>query len=153
MPSEEFILWADKHRPEVMKMRTMLDQPLGDDPWDIREHLVAVEAYNARLNTILADAEQFLIEAEKRELVALGDGGGATSERKVYTKFATKTERKVRDVVKGICRSMEARLMLGMSSMKLLHTEMVANAGVHSSRPRMTGHRTTRPLTPASSVT
>ena|SRR5690349_3219615 len=145
MPNEEFVLWADKHRPEVIKMRELLDTAIPDELWELREHLVEVEAYNARMSTMLGEAERLFIEATHRELLALGDGGGATSERKVLVNFATKTERRVRDVIKGLCRAMEYRLMLGMSLLKTLNTELAASNTTHRGGPR-----TTRPLTPPS---
>lgn len=145
MPNEEFIMWADSHRPEVMKMKTLLDQPLPDELWILRDHLVEVEAYNARMTSLLADGERMYTDAQYRELQALGAGGGATSERKVHVAFAVKQERKVRDVLKGLCRAMEYRLMLGMSLLKTLNVELASSNAIHRGPPR-----TTRALTPPS---
>ncbi len=146
MPNEEFLMWADKHRPEVVKVRDMLEVPIPDDLWILREQLVAVEAYHVRMGTMLADAERLLIEAEHRELLALGTGGGPTSERKTHVKFATKTERRVRDVVKSLCNAMQYRMMLGMSVMKGLNAELSASNATHGHRQG--APRTVRALTP-----
>lgn len=147
MPNDEFTLWADTNRLEVMNMRELLDHPIPDELWTLREHLVEVEAYNARMTSLLAEAEGMFIDAMERELRALGAAGGPTSERKVYLNFATKQERRVRDVLKGLCRAMEYRLMLGMSLLKTLNTELSASNVINGAR-----QRTTRALTPPSAI-
>ncbi len=146
MPNEEFIQWAGDHRPEVIRVRDLLGTPITDELWALRDHLVEVEAYNARMSTLLAEAERIFIEATEREMRALGAGGGPTSERKVLVNFATRQERRVRDVLKGLCRAMEYRMMLGMSLLKTLNTELASSNVVH----RGGGPRQVRALTPPS---
>lgn len=134
MVSEEFIEWANKARIEVGAMRGLLNTRIPDDLWPLREHLVKVEAYHARMVTLYADSERFLVDAEEREMNALGTAGGPTSERKLHVKFKTIQERKVRDVLKGFCEGLKYRLMLGMSLMKPLNAEMASCRAVHSQR-------------------
>ena len=134
MPNEEFIMWADTHRKEVTEMRGILDTPMPDELWALREQLVRVEAWNARMTALWAESERLLADAEEREMRALESWAGATSERRIHMKFETKQERRVRDVLKGLCRSMEYRLMLGMSGLKSLNAEREASRAVHGSR-------------------
>jgi len=130
MASEQFILWAGNHRTEAAVVRELLRKPLSDQPVELRGQLVQVEAWNARITSLLADAESYLSEAEDREATAISDAKMSPPEKRLRMRCQTRHERRVRDTLQGMAQSLEHRMMLGMSLMKAHNSErMVAANG------------------------
>jgi hypothetical protein len=127
MPTEEFVAWANKHRLEVTGVQELLKTPLSEDMASLRGQLIGIEGWNARVSTMVAQAESYLSAAEDSEMGKLLEGEKlAPSLLKIRLKFMTRQERRVRDVLKGLSHATEYRLMLGMSLMKAHNIEMAA---------------------------
>lgn len=126
MPSEEFIAWADRHRGEVTLVSNMLRTCLPSEIHEVPPHLVAVDGWCSRMETLLGHAEEYLLKAQEDARLGLGAEIKHPRERWLKIRYEARLEQRVRDVIKGICHSMKSRLMLGMSVMKKHSTELAA---------------------------
>lgn len=110
--------WLKKHTPEIKNIQTMLLTELSDNPSVIVQQLVDIECWGSRASSLLAHSNFLLDLAEKRELSTI-DKELKAIEREVALAAAVARERRLRDVLHGICDAIKTRISLGQSIIKL----------------------------------
>lgn len=115
--SPEFEVWFEACEPEVVVITDLLARELSDNPVELTRQLVQVEAWNARATSMLAWANSFLDGAERVNLLTRSKEI-TDLDREKFLADAVKDERRVRDILEGICNSIKNRLILGMALMK-----------------------------------
>lgn len=114
--------WLGDNVVEVETVYGLLSEKLSDNPVELNEQLAKAEAWHARMTSLLADANTFLDLAEQAALA--GRQEKLTDlDRKVNLAATVAQERRLRDKLDGICKSIDTRLMLGMSMVKRMSGE------------------------------
>lgn len=113
-PLPGFTQWLEDNQMEIEQVQEILSDKLSDNPTILYEQLAKVEAWHGRCTSLLADANAYLDLAER---VALSGRSERETDldRKVRQNAAVVNERRIRDILDGICESIRTRLMLGMS--------------------------------------
>ena len=113
----EFITWFESCEPEIVRVSDLLAVELSDNPSELQKQLVQIEAWNARMTSMLAWANSFLDGSERANLLARSKEV-TDLDREKYLADAVKDERRSRDILEGIVGSIKNRLILGMAIMK-----------------------------------
>lgn len=111
MIMEEFVAWESGIKKEIEHVSMLLSEKLSDAPEQLIADLEAVEVWNDRCQSLLAQANSWLDRA-KWNLMSKGEG---------LTVFDKETKldndvapiRLVRDTLEGFCNSIKQRLILG----------------------------------------
>jgi hypothetical protein len=114
---EPFAAWIEDVKVEVEKVQEILTERLSDNPHTLYEQLSKAEAWHGRMTSILADANAYLDRAEFRALLPRSEKITDT-DRKTHQANAVVNERRIRDIIEGLCKAIDTRLMLGMSLRK-----------------------------------
>jgi hypothetical protein len=111
---EEFSKWAEKISQEIKRVSEILSRRLSDEPAALISDLQEIEAWNARMGSLLAQANSWL---DKYKLVAMPsrDANRTEADRKVVLDSEVSPIRLVRDTIEHICDSIRQRLILGES--------------------------------------
>lgn len=120
--SPEFETWFDSEQGEIVVVNDLLALELSDNPVELTRQLVKIEAWNARMTSMLAWANSFLDAAERKNLLARSKDI-TDLDRDKFLADAVRDERRVRDILDGICNSIKNRLILGMALMKAQRAE------------------------------
>ena len=112
-----FEVWLETSNEQTGSIMELMSEPLADNVGELIPQLTAIEAWNARANTLLAEANAFLDIAEyegimtiSRDLIAL--------ERAATLAAMVANQRKHRDILQGLVDSIKNRLILGESIIK-----------------------------------
>ncbi len=87
---------------------------MSDNPVELYQQLVKAEVWNARISSLLAEANSFLDRAESTALKEV-TGTGTDLDRRVNMRARVANERRVRDILLGLGESIRNRTILGMS--------------------------------------
>lgn len=117
--STEFEAFVQAHKDEISDIQAMLSNPLEREPVMLVEQLTQAEAVHARLTTIMAFADAHLDAAEMDNLPR----EGTAIERQTEQKAKCISQRRFRDVVAGLCRSINTRISLGQSLLRVYEKE------------------------------
>lgn len=109
----EFVEWVSKIDEEVNYVQNLLTEKLSDEPEKLVKDLEAVEVWNARMGSLLADANSYLDKSKFHMLP--GKEGRTEFERKTELDYLIESERNVRDRIESICGAIKQRLILGES--------------------------------------
>lgn len=114
---EPFAVWIEDVAIEVEKVQEILSQRLSDNPHTLYEQLANAEAWHGRMTSLLADANAYLDRAEFKALIPRSEKI-TDVDRKINQANAVVNERRIRDIIEGLCKAIDTRLMLGMSLRK-----------------------------------
>ena len=120
-----FDSWLDDNLVEIEQVYIIMAEALSDNPAILSEQLSRVESWNARVNYLLAESSAFLDLAERVALSGRNDDF-TDLDRRVNLRATVVQERRLRDMLQSLSKSIETRLILGMSLLK-------RNAGEKSS--------------------
>lgn len=109
--------WLEDVKVEIEQVQELVAEKLSDNPAVLYEQLAKVEAWHGRMTTMLAEANSFLDLAEYAALIPKQEGV-TDVDRRVRQAAAVVNERKMRDIVEGLCQTIQTKLMLGMSLKK-----------------------------------
>jgi hypothetical protein len=115
-------VWLDDNLCEIEQVYEFLGTRLSDNPVELNNQLAEVEAWHARMTSLLADANSFLDLAERAALEPRSKEY-TDLDRSVRHAAAVVNERRLRDKLEGLCSAIETRLTLGMSMMKRMSGE------------------------------
>src|SRR5258708_5491614 len=119
---EHFVGWISDVTIEVEKVQEILSEKLSDNPLVLYQQLSQVEAWHGRMTSLLADANAYLDRAEFKALMPMSKEL-TDLDREVNRANAVVNERRIRDIIEGLCKSIDTRLMLGMSLRKQSQAE------------------------------
>jgi len=111
---EEFLEWSAKVKPEVSQVSVILSEKLSDEPANLIKDLQEIEAWNARMGSLLAQADSWL---DRYKFLVMPPKGDSKSEadRKLFTDNEVSPIRLMRDTLENICDAIRQRLILGES--------------------------------------
>lgn len=109
--------WFAEIADEIGAVQGLLAERISDNPVKATEQLGKVEAWGARFSTLLADANSHLNTAKYQKLMKK-EQGLTDLDREARMDHDVRTERRIRDIVKGLCEAINVRLMYGMSTRK-----------------------------------
>ena len=112
-----FDSWLDDNLVEIEMVQSILADRLSDNPSILAEQLSKAEAWHARATSLLADSNAYLDLAERAALADRNDHD-TDLDRRTRQRAAVSQERRLRDILDGLCKSIETRLILGMSMLK-----------------------------------
>lgn len=124
-PLVNFVQWAEDNLMEVEQAQALLAERLSDSPSVLYEQLAKVEAWQGRMTTLLADANAYLDMAERAALQSREERM-TDLDRKVIQAAMVVNERRIRDILDGVCESIKTKLILGMSLSKQNYSERTA---------------------------
>lgn len=111
---EEFVQWHEKVKDTILHVHTLLSDRLSPEPEALIQDLEAIEAWNARMGELLAEANSWL-DKSRGELVRPKEEGGTDLTRKLALDAEVSPVRLVRDKIESICETIKQRLILGES--------------------------------------
>jgi hypothetical protein len=130
MPSDAFLKWVERSVEDLATVQDIMSQELSDAPAELQHQLTIIEAWHGRMTHMLAWANSFLDQAEQAALMVRHDDW-TDLDRKTNLRAGVVEERRIRDILDGICEGIKNRLMLGMALMKA-QTGEKAGGRVHS---------------------
>lgn len=116
MSLANFRNWEESHRGELGEVFEMLHQSLSDEPELLVGQLSDIEAWNARVQYLLAEANSWLDNMHKLELPSKDDR--SEMERKILLASAVSEPKQIRDKIAALCDSIKTRITLGQSMMR-----------------------------------
>jgi len=112
-----FEVWLEIAQEQIGSIQDLMDDPLADNAPMIIPQLTAIEAWNARANTLLAEANSYLDIAEYEGIMTISRDL-VVMEREATLAAKVANERKLRDILQGLVDSIKNRLILGESIIK-----------------------------------
>lgn len=111
---EEFTGWLNSIQPDLRNIFGILKKRLSREPEELIKDLMEAEAYNARCNYLLAQANSFL---DKGGMFYLPPRDEELKEldRKMALAAKLAPIREMRDKVEGMCVAIKTRITLGQS--------------------------------------
>jgi len=106
--------WILKALPEIQAVQKIMEDRLSNNPAKLYNQLCTVEAWHGRMTALLADANARLDESEYQALITLPEGVKGSA-RDITVANIVKKERRLRDILDGLCTSIKNRLILGES--------------------------------------
>ncbi len=113
----EFMAWLKDCQDELAVVQELLSERISDNPTVLAEQLSKIDAWHGRMTKLLADANAHLDLAERQAYYKV-DKELFADEQKVNVAAEVWKERRLRDIIEGICKSIQNRCILGMASMK-----------------------------------
>ena len=117
-----FADYFEIHINEIKHVQEILQVKLSDNPMRLEDQIKEAEAHYARMTSILAWAESYLDLAQRERLVPR-DSDYTDVDRKIELDSACHRERRFRDIVSGLIRSIDTRVSLGQSLLKTYDAE------------------------------
>ena len=117
-----FERYFEAHIQEIRTIQLLLEEKLSDSPAVLDDQIRKAEAWHGRLTSIEAWANSYLDLAERRELVPR-DSDYTDVDREIHLEATVSRERRFRDVVTGLRKSIEQRISFGQSMMKSWNRE------------------------------
>ncbi len=134
---EQFSDWLTEKQGEIEHVSTLLSVQLSSEPADLIEDLTAIEAWNGRLNELLANCNAFL---DRSKLFYLPEAKDLReSERKAIVDEKVADIRKTRDILEGYVDALKQRLILGESILRWErpnHTPEMKDPNAYLQRPK-----------------
>lgn len=124
MSSPEFDIWLEGSIDQINTVQELLSEPLSDDQGLLVRQLEAIEAWGARMNTMLAYANAFLDSYQAQKLAEI-DPKLKVLDRETQLNAMVVNERRYRDILVGLCESIKTRISLGQSILKNATREAV----------------------------
>lgn len=113
---DDFLTWEASIRDEINDVHSLLSHKLSDDPNGLINDLCVVETWNARIGSLLADANSWL-DRSKRFLKPDKDFG-SDLDRRTELDGATAPIRALRDNLESLLSAIKQRLILGESILR-----------------------------------
>lgn len=110
---EEFIEWEKKIKPEINLVLNIMSNPLSSEPAELISDLQQIEAWNARMGHLMAQADSYL---DRYRLLAMpSKDGKSEADRKAVQDKEVSPIRLVRDTLEHLADSIKTRIVLGES--------------------------------------
>jgi len=102
---------------EIEEVQALLSQRLSDNPTRMKDQVLELEAHFARLTTILAEANSALDTARYKEMIAQPKDM-TVFQKEIALDASVVAEREHRDILEGLCKAINQRVILCQSLMK-----------------------------------
>lgn len=113
---DQFLDWLRTYQSEIEHVGTLLATQLSSEPGDLIDDLTTIEAWGARIGSLLASANAHL---DRAKLFYLPEGGEMReSERKAIVDEKVADIRKTRDILENYSNCIKQRLILGESVLR-----------------------------------
>lgn len=127
MIMESFADWHNSISEEIDSVSKLMAKPLEDEPETLIQDLISIEAWNARVGFMLAEANSWLdrVKLEARP----PKEAGIEFDRRLILDSAVSPVRLVRDRLESLRESIKQRLSIGQSILKLevsMHSQVSA---------------------------
>lgn len=119
---EPFEVYFARHIDQVKRVQSILETKLSDNPAVFEDQFREAEAHYGSMTSVLAWADSYLDLSERRNLVPR-HSDYTDVDREIHLAAACSRERRFRDVVKGLVRSLEQRVSVCQSIMKAYSNE------------------------------
>jgi hypothetical protein len=106
--------WLDSAQEGILEVQGILSEQLSDNPGQLQEQLAKAEVWYSRMSSLLADASARLAENEYQAILSV-DGDLTAKVKELAAKAAVSRDRRLVDIINGLCKSITNRLMLGMN--------------------------------------
>lgn len=114
--------WLDQAQEGILEVQGILSEQLSYNPGKLQEQLAKAEVWYSRMSILLADATARLAENEYQAILAVKDDTTAKV-KELAAKAAVSRDRRLVDILKGLCDSIKNRLILGMSLIRTFDME------------------------------
>jgi len=114
---EKFTIWLNQNQKTISTVSNLLAVKLSSEPHNLIDDLVSIEAWNARIGELLAEANAWLDIGIKVHLPER-EGGMTEAERKAHVNDAVSDIRKVRDILESMGDAIKQKLILGESILR-----------------------------------
>jgi hypothetical protein len=117
----KFVDYFERHIEYIKEVQSLLSSPLSDSPVGMDQQAREAEAHSSRMASILAWADSYLDVAEHVQLRAMpprDPRDWTDMDRDRALKAAVTRERRFRDVVRGLCESIERRVSYTQSRLR-----------------------------------
>lgn len=131
MSLANFRNWEESHRRELGEVFEMLSQSLSDEPELLVGQLSDIEAWNARIQYLLAEANSWLESLSALNIPEKHDK--SELERKILLASAVSEPKQIRDKIGALCDSIKTRITLGQSLLKY----HVTNQAITMQKPKL----------------
>jgi hypothetical protein len=111
----EFVKWHDSIKEQIKQVTAMTKEPLSDEPEALIADLLEIEAWNVRVNFLLADANGWLDRGTLWARPSKGEPGVTEADRHAITDSLVAPVRVVRDKLESLADCIKQRLILGES--------------------------------------
>lgn len=111
--NDDFLVWCEKMEEEMKHVLQLLGERLSDQPEELIQDLLAIEAWNGRCQFILAEANTYLDKA--RFAYKPPKEAGTEMDRRLILDDSVATYRLIRDKAEGLVEAIKQRLSLGQS--------------------------------------
>ena len=122
-----FLDWYKIAWPEIVAIRKMMVQKLSDSPSEMTKQLKETEAQQSRLHVLLAEAQGQLSIAKVEAIDELDKYDMKEFERRARTEKNIEHQQRIYNMLKGISKAMESRLMLGMNLQRSVYAQSGRN--------------------------
>jgi hypothetical protein len=126
MIMDDFVLWEDSHRKEILSVHEILSNSLQDDPESLIQQACEIEGWNGRIGSMLAESNSYLDRA-KRDLRPDKDFG-SEMDRRTELDGLTASVRVVRDTLESLANCIKQRLIL-IESLLAYHRQFIERKG------------------------
>ena len=109
--------WLEDCAFDVAHVKTLLTNPLSDDPQQASEQMIELDGWLERMNSLYADSISYYHAAKLKHLVLRSDEY-TDLDRETMQKAAVINERRIMDILEGIAKAISNRLILGMALRK-----------------------------------
>lgn len=130
MSLANFREWEESNKKELADVFEKLSESLSDDPTLLIGQLSDVEAWNARVQYILAEANSWLESLSAESIPEKQDK--SELERKILLAAAVAEPKQLRDKIEALVDSIRTRITLGQSILKYL----VVNQSITMQQPK-----------------
>ena len=102
---------------EIEMVNGILAEDISSNPAQLYQQLSKANAFHARMSELLAEATSHLLQAEYQMLLSAAPDL-SVKEKEIGIKAKTANERRVRDILDGLTRSLNLRAFSLMNSRK-----------------------------------
>ena len=106
--------WLDSAQESIEAVQGVLSEQMSDNPAALQDQLAKAEAWYPRMSCLLADAAARLSENEYQAILSV-DADTTAKVKELAAKAAVARDRRLVDIINGLCKSITNRLMLGMN--------------------------------------
>lgn len=129
---EGFTSWLTRIQPDMDHVFKILSERLSDEPEELISDLRNAEAWNARVGTLLAEANSWL---DRMSYQSKPDRDyGTEMDRRLKMENETADIRMMRDKIESLCDSIKQRLIMGQSILKY-QTQFIEPKVANSIKP------------------
>lgn len=110
---EDFLQWHEEIKSQIKIVTDLTKVPISDEPEALISDLREIEAWNVRINFLLADANGWLDKAKHEFRPEKSEG--TESDRRAILDSSVSGYRVVRDKLESLANCIKQRLILGES--------------------------------------